>query len=78
VAPKRSKFEENCPKTRNFLGPLLGPPARLVLSQKLGGFCDKHDLARAAQIVVDYGLAFRDLAGVLSLICQSTCRPFQR
>ncbi len=75
---KRSKFEENRPKIRSFLGPLLGPPARLFLSQKLGGFCDKHDFARAAQIVVDQGLSARDLAGVLSPIWQSTCRPFQR
>ena len=68
VKQNRSKFEENRPKIRSFLGPVLGPPARLVWSQKLGSFCDTNHFAVAPQIVVDQTLSSRDLARVLSPI----------
>jgi hypothetical protein len=72
VKQNRSKFEENRPKIRSFLGPVLGPPARLVWSQKPGSFCDKNDFTMAPQVVVDQMLSSRDLARVLSPIWQST------
>ena len=78
VKQNRSKIEENRPQIRTFLGPDLGPPARPVLSQKLGSFCDKNNLARASPVVVNQTLAYRKLARVLSPIRQSTSRPFQQ